>query len=183
MFLTADERGEARMIKQRRAPESRPGSIDETPLSPIATPQADDDGPLRWTPDLSIGVELIDQQHQELFRRVNHLVVAGKAGAGRVGAASMLDFLEHYVEEHFNTEERWMRASAYPEYAAHKRQHDGFKRELAKLGDLFRAGGATVVLVIKLNRTACGWLLDHVRKSDMAFGRFLANRDTPTGAC
>jgi hemerythrin len=181
MILNAEEREEAGMIKQHRAPESRPESHDDAPVSAIATRPAADEGPLRWTPDLSVGVDLIDQQHQELFRRVNQIVLAGKAGCGRAGAASMLEFLEHYVEEHFSTEERWMRASAYPEYTEHRQQHDGFKRELAKLGDLFRAGGAAAVFVIRLNRTACGWLLDHVRKSDMAFGSFLASREAPTG--
>lgn len=34
-----------------------------------------------WTPDLSIGVESIDVQHQELFQQVNALLVALAASA------------------------------------------------------------------------------------------------------
>ncbi|MHB1162771.1 MAG: hypothetical protein ACYC3V_20925 [Chloroflexota bacterium] len=32
--------------------------------------------PVRWTPDLSVGVTLIDDQHKELFKRVNQLLEA-----------------------------------------------------------------------------------------------------------
>jgi hemerythrin len=166
------DREEGGMANQLRALAREPPPGDEAPRS---VTQAVDGGPLAWTSDLSVGVDLIDDQHQELFRRVNQILVAGKAGCGRAEAASMLEFLEQYVVEHFDTEERWMHASAYPECTAHKHQHDAFKRELRKLGELFRAGGATLVLVIRLNRTACGWLTDHVRKSDKAFGRFLVN--------
>ncbi|MHB0870885.1 MAG: hypothetical protein ACYC5J_15740 [Chloroflexota bacterium] len=32
--------------------------------------------PVQWTPDLSVGVTLIDDQHKGLFKRVNQLLEA-----------------------------------------------------------------------------------------------------------
>jgi hemerythrin len=136
----------------------------------------DGSGALSWTPDLLVGVALIDEQHRELFRRVNRLVAAGKGGRGRAQVGGTLNFLGQYVVEHFYTEEQLMLTSGYPEYAKHRKQHDGFKKELARLGDMFLSSGATTTLFTKLNRFVCEWLMDHVRSSDMAFGRFLAGR-------
>lgn len=39
--------------------------------------------PIEWTQDLAVGVKIIDEQHKEIFRRVDSLLDACKAGRVR----------------------------------------------------------------------------------------------------
>jgi hemerythrin len=133
---------------------------------------------LAWTDDLSVGVEAIDEQHKEIFRRVNKLMSAARGGAGRVEVGATLEFLSEYVIEHFTAEESLMRDAAYPERGAHHAQHEAFKKDAAKLKAAFDGSGATVSLVIDANRRLCDWLTNHIRKSDRALAAYLLrNRD------
>ncbi|HEY7725850.1 MAG TPA: bacteriohemerythrin [Anaeromyxobacteraceae bacterium] len=129
---------------------------------------------LFWEPHLAIGVAEIDAQHRELFDRVNGLLDAMREhrGAGQVGV--LLDFLGRYVADHFQAEESLMREARYPGYEAHRREHEGFTRELRDLSRAFAEGGATPAVVVKLNVWLCDWLRRHVSDSDQGLGRFLA---------
>ena len=49
---------------------------------------------IEWTKDLETGVALIDEQHKELFDRVNKLLAASSQGRGKEEVGSLLGFLE-----------------------------------------------------------------------------------------
>ncbi len=155
---------------------------DATPPSEFDRPAhttVDMVSPLAWTDDLSVGVALIDEQHQEIFRRVNRLLSAARNGVGRVEVAATLDFLSSYVVEHFDAEERLMRSVAYPDYEIHRAQHEGLKKEAARFKLALSESGATVSLVMDVNRIVCAWLTNHIRKSDKALGEYMSRRASP----
>jgi hemerythrin len=83
-----------------------------------------------WTEELATGIEVIDDQHKELFRRIDGLLEACKAGKGREAVAGVLAFLENYVVEHFAAEEKIPR-QFIPEYGnqGHARGLHGRRRE------------------------------------------------------
>ncbi|MHB9035807.1 MAG: hemerythrin domain-containing protein, partial [Armatimonadota bacterium] len=56
---------------------------------------------VQWTPDLAVGVREIDDQHRELFKRVNDLLEAMSKGKGRDEIAKVVAFLGNYVVTHF----------------------------------------------------------------------------------
>lgn len=60
---------------------------------------------LNWDNSLSVGNDNIDNQHKELFYRLNKLLEAMKEGKGKSEVINTLDFLEVYVIKHFNYEE------------------------------------------------------------------------------
>lgn len=126
-----------------------------------------------WNQSLSVGVEQIDAQHRELFARVNKLLEATSQGKGRNEVGSTIDFLADYVVSHFASEERLMSQHSYPEYGAHKAQHDRFMQEFHALKDKFEAEGVTTVLIVQVQRKVCDWLVNHVSKVDKALGSFL----------
>jgi len=95
---------------------------------------------MKWSTDLSIGVEIIDNQHMELFARINALVDAIKQHTCKHKIRDVVRFLDDYIVLHFGEEEKMMLQSGYPGYAAHKAQHTKFianfealKKELLKL--------------------------------------------------
>ena len=54
---------------------------------------------LQWREDLAVGVKSIDEQHQELFRRINSLLEACNLGKGREEVASVIAFLGEYIDQ------------------------------------------------------------------------------------
>jgi hemerythrin len=131
---------------------------------------------IEWTDDLATGVGEIDEQHKELFGRVNSLLDACKAGKGKEEVEKTLDFLSSYVLEHFGTEEQMMRKHEYPNFDEHKVQHEAFIADVAKLREELSQGGAGVALIIRTNAAVVDWLLKHIRKTDKLMGGFLKSK-------
>ncbi len=129
-----------------------------------------------WTNDLATGVGEIDDQHKELFDRINNLLEACKRGEGKKEVEKTIDFLEDYVIEHFSEEERLMTTRDYPEYGRHKGQHLKFMEDLSGLKGDFAADGPGVHIVVNTNRIVVDWLVNHIRKEDKALGAFLRSR-------
>jgi hemerythrin len=128
---------------------------------------------LGWSSELATGVTEIDNQHKEIFSRFDKLFTACSEGKGREEVLRLLLFLEDYVKEHFAAEERLQLRHAYPDYAAHKSQHTRFIADVARLKSAFTAEGATLSLVIMTNKTLASWLVQHIKKVDMEFARYL----------
>lgn len=126
-----------------------------------------------WSDELATGVDTIDNQHKEIFKRVEKLAAACGEGRGKEEVLRLLLFLEDYIKEHFAAEEKLQIKHAYPAYPDHKAQHARFISEVAKLTSEFKAEGATLSLVIMTNKTLTSWLVQHITKTDMEFAEFL----------
>ncbi|MDQ7784845.1 MAG: bacteriohemerythrin [Desulfomonilaceae bacterium] len=129
--------------------------------------------PIEWNEDLKVGVEEIDEQHRELFRRVNDLAEAMWDGKGKEESGKVMDFLGDYVVTHFATEERHMSSQGYPDYAAHKRLHDRFVEDFYTLRSQFDSGEVTSSMVIRILDETCEWLKSHIKGTDKKLGSFL----------
>jgi hemerythrin len=129
---------------------------------------------LQWTPKLSVGYADIDEQHKELFVRVNRLLSAMGEGRGKDDVQGVMQFLKQYTVTHFGMEQERMARFGYPDRAAHIAQHTAFIADLDWLSQTLAAQGATVGLAIQVQRRVVDWLLHHVGKTDMALGPFLA---------
>ncbi len=128
---------------------------------------------IQWDRTLSVGVKMIDEQHQELFRRVNTLLDAMMKGQGKPEIEKLLQFLSGYVVEHFGAEEKLMAQYKYPGLPVHKQQHVDFVKKLGELKGEFDKHGATGDVSITLNRFVGTWLRDHIGSQDTALGKFL----------
>ena len=132
--------------------------------------------PIEWTSNLATDVPAIDDQHKEIFKRVNWLSEACSEGRGREEVMKLLLFLEDYVKEHFAAEERLQVKSGYPGYALHKSQHTRFIADIARLSTAFRTEGATLSLVIMTNKTLTAWLVQHISRTDMELAAYLKDQ-------
>ena len=128
---------------------------------------------IKWSPEYAIGVEIIDNQHKELFNAVNNLLEACSQGKGKEEAGRILEFLENYVVEHFQTEEGIQKENGFPEYPEHKAAHEGFIRSFIELKKAFEKEGATLSFVVKINKIIIDWLIQHVTQVDKRLGIFL----------
>jgi hemerythrin len=128
---------------------------------------------ISWRETYNIGVDEVDQQHQELVVKLNEFLDACIQQKGKDKIMETLAFLRDYTVEHFRSEEEIMLKYNYPEYADHKKDHDDFVASVLELEAGIENQGATVVTTLKLNRTLTDWLLSHISKSDMKIGQFL----------
>ena len=131
---------------------------------------------LEWTAALAVGVNQIDTQHKELFRRLAGLARAMSGGNAQAEAARLIPFLADYVVEHFAAEEAYMARYAYPAAGSHKLQHQLFTRELTAFQQKMDREGFSAGLVLALHAKASDWLVNHIAKTDKLLGAYLKSK-------
>ncbi len=131
---------------------------------------------ITWTRDLSVGIELIDEQHKMLIKHINELGRSLESGQGPAKVAATLNFLIDYTNFHFTAEENHMAANDYPELEYHKKRHEEFKTTLSNLEEDLEEEGATQLLADSIDTLLVKWLFEHIRTVDGAFGEFLKEK-------
>ncbi len=127
---------------------------------------------IEWTDDLSVGIDLIDNQHQKWIEHYNNAVEAIDAKHEVAQISSSLGFLSDYTETHFSTEEQAMAESNYPELEEHKAKHDALRKTLADMSEEFIEDGATDILAESVETFLGNWLIKHIEEVDMRFAAF-----------
>ncbi len=125
-----------------------------------------------WTPDLAVGVELIDEQHKMWFEKAEKLFEAGKNNQAKEYVGELLRFLDEYTRKHFGDEERYMLSINYPGYNEQKAAHTAF---IAKLDDLrkeYDKSGGNLMVILNANRMVLDWLTQHISNMDKKIGEF-----------
>jgi len=82
-----------------------------------------------WDKTLETGIQKVDEQHKELFRRIELLTDTKNAKR----TYEMLEFLEEYVHVHFRDEEALQAQSGYPKAAQHSAYHAAFVETIRQL--------------------------------------------------
>ena len=134
---------------------------------------------MEWTQDLAVGIETIDTQHRELFRRINGLLLAIKEHRCRSEIDGTIKFLDDYASFHFGEEERRMQEAGYDCLAKHKEHHAAYLRNIAELKEqaaLPRIQGMSYELSVTANQIIVDWIVDHIMKIDKRFGEFMRTR-------
>ena len=134
---------------------------------------------MEWTKDLAVGIETIDEQHKELFRRINNLVAAIKQHRCKEEIDGTLKFLDDYAKFHFSEEEKRMREAGYDGLDGHRKHHVVYLRNIAELKEqaaLPRIQGASYDLSATTNQVVVDWIVDHIMKIDRQFGEYVRNR-------
>ena len=129
-----------------------------------------------WNESLSVGVDLINEQHKMLIERINNLSNAVVKYLGHTKIIETLLFMTEYTDFHFSTEEKYMRELDYPAMVNHLNQHEEFKAMLRTLEEDFKEDGATKVVSKSINTFLGNWLLNHIKVVDVNFGKFLKER-------
>lgn len=136
---------------------------------------------MKWTEDMSVGVDKIDEQHRELFVRINDLVAAVKQSTCKYKIGDVVKFLDDYIVFHFGEEEKLMQKYEYPEYSGHRAQHEKFikdfarlKKELPKLEGGKKPGSYD--LSMETNQVVVDWILEHIAGTDRKLGEFLKEK-------
>ncbi|MCC6213447.1 MAG: hemerythrin family protein [Polyangiaceae bacterium] len=132
-----------------------------------------------WTARLTIDHGELDRQHQELFVRVDALLVACAGDGGRVEVVRTVGFLGDYVLRHFAFEEREMARRGYPRLVEHRGLHATFAYNLRRIRREIDASGPSSAMAGNVRRLVVGWLVNHIDRSDRDFAQFVAQSGGP----
>ena len=128
-----------------------------------------------WNSRYSTGIEIIDDQHRELFRIVDRLRRMVSEAATRALVEDTIVDLVACSEQHFATEEAYMARVAYPDLEAHVAEHRSMLGSLQDLLTKFRESEQAMALVVPTFME--GWLRHHISDGDFGFVTFLKARD------
>jgi hemerythrin len=131
---------------------------------------------LNWTPEYESGSGLVDEQHKELFRRVNALLAACEFGMGKEEIEKTISFIEDYVDYHFASEEALMLKYEYPDYEEHKLYHDLLRSRYFKMKEEITSGRLSVPDILRLHAFLADWVRMHTMSVDKVLGAFLKSR-------
>ena len=127
-----------------------------------------------WTEQLSVGVDELDAQHQELYRRIDAFLAALAEKRAAPELEPLVRYLRQYVREHFSDEQRLMEFCFYPGLGEHLAEHQRFEAEYDALAGELARTGPTFGLAKRLVALLTDWLDRHLATTDRAFGAFLA---------
>jgi hemerythrin len=116
---------------------------------------------------MSVGVPLIDRQHQELLRLTNELHDAMTQGRGNTVLREIVDGLIAYTQTHFTTEEGYFERCDYPDCAAHKQLHRDFVAQVTDFKQGFDEG--RLMLTLDVMSFLGDWLVEHIQGSDASY--------------
>ncbi len=136
---------------------------------------------MMWKERYRIGVELIDEQHKELFHRLSKfigIVQNDEEWEQKLDEVKKtLNFMQEYVVYHFDDEERYQEEINYPDIEVHKRVHAEFKEEINEYARILEEEGFTEEKIQELGARLMTWLIMHVGKADQKIGEYVKARE------
>ena len=137
-----------------------------------------------WKEKYMLGVPLIDEQHQELFRRVTDFVetvrkpIPWEQKTEQVNRT--LDFMKDYVVTHFHDEENLQRELGYPELLSHRKLHQEMVAYVVGGSRQYEESGNQEQLMQQFAGRLLAWLINHVASEDQKIADFARRKEQET---
>jgi len=132
-----------------------------------------------WNDILSVGILEMDDEHKELFKRINALLVGLLGTDGSRNIPNLMASVIEYTVFHFNDEQELMRKHNYPKLKNHMELHTYYLKEMGEIQAELTAGNFNAPLLIKIQEKMVNWLLEHIAKVDHDYSEFILAKDTP----
>ncbi|MFC2160764.1 bacteriohemerythrin [Acidobacteriota bacterium] len=131
---------------------------------------------IEWDDSLSVGVDLIDEQHKMLIQKLKELSKAFQVGLEQNKMLKTIDFLIDYTDFHFSEEEKLMAEHNYPGLEIQQKQHREFQDTLNYMLEDYQDEGPTKALATSINVFMLNWLVNHIKGLDVQIGKFLSDK-------
>jgi len=131
---------------------------------------------LVWNDNLSVNVLEIDNQHKEMFKNLNCFLEALALNVNAKATEDLFLFLDQFIASPFNHEERIMDKYIiydYPDFAKHKSEHAGFKKDFAEFQTDMIKNEISAQLANEFKKWITNWWFIHIGKVDKGLGDFI----------
>ena len=128
-----------------------------------------------WSSAFATGIELIDEQHKELFRIFRDLDQMVLTECKQYEYKDFVDLtceIRDYMTYHFYTEEKFMKEIAYPEIDSHKQGHEIFIKEINKINYIELEKNSLKVMSHLRGHLEL-WIMQHMLLEDIKIGQYL----------
>jgi hemerythrin-like metal-binding protein len=140
-----------------------------------------------WKEDYRLGVETIDNQHQQLFEMVDNLLRViddSEHGDYRKECADAVSFLYDYTVKHFKFEEAYQASIGYADIEAHKLQHKRFVVTVDNFAKRMVDSNYDMKVVKAFSGSLVAWLTYHVAETDQTIvGKKLRSSNESVTTC
>ncbi len=126
---------------------------------------------IEWTPDLSVNIDIIDQQHKTLVDMINNFYkeVANKSSKELIG--KLIHQMKDYTEIHFKTEEKLFLSYGYKESEQHIKKHKNFIDKVEDLEKRYNEG--KLIITFEITNFLKDWLVSHIQVSDKEYAALI----------
>ena len=128
---------------------------------------------IEWNNRLMIGIPMIDTQHKRLVELTNNLHFACRRGVENanlhfIGTAQEV---ADYMVYHFSSEQKLMTFFQYPEFPAHKKEHDIFVKDV--LAQIKKFSSSKHLVPHRFVQYLKEWILSHIAVTDKALAKYI----------
>ena len=123
-----------------------------------------------WQEEFNIGVDIIDKEHQRLFKIINKLFAFKKEGKNSEFACQEgIKFFKGHAVKHFADEEAYMTSIHYEGLAQHRQIHKGFRENtLPALEQELEQTEYSQEAMEHFLGVCAGWLIGHTLTEDLS---------------
>lgn len=125
---------------------------------------------INWSPEYSVGVGRIDEQHKRIILMLNRIIDAEDVTTGSVIISELITQMTAYAQEHFKAEEDLMSEYGYPLFDQHKQNHIQYRKKVVDLCSAVPIDTPVVPEVIR--NFLVQWWQNHILQEDMAYKTF-----------
>lgn len=135
---------------------------------------------MMWKEKYKVGVQLIDTQHEELFKRVSEFIgtVQSKdSWESKIHKVKeTMAFMQEYVVIHFQAEEAYQAKINYPDMENHLKIHRDFKKMVDDYVIALDGNGYSQETIQELAGKLMAWLIMHVAQTDQKIGEYVKSQ-------
>ena len=125
---------------------------------------------IKWTADLSVKNDELDQEHQRWIELLNGFYEGLKEGRSKEALSELIMGMIDYTNYHFNSEENYMESIGYPDLDKHKILHNEY---IGKLNEYYdKIVSVTMILSIEVTNYLKNWLVNHIKGTDQKYSSF-----------
>jgi len=131
--------------------------------------------PVKWSREFSVGVEELDQQHQQLIKMLNLLISAREnINTHSEEISDILQEMTRYAQKHFKTEEKLLKAYDYPDLEEQRMEHRAYRLKTVNFST------ATILGIEAVPEILLAYLFDwwthHILDEDMKYKSFFKKK-------
>ncbi|WP_432738518.1 bacteriohemerythrin [Maridesulfovibrio sp. FT414] len=129
---------------------------------------------LKWREELSVGVEVVDDEHRQLIAMINKAYDSVENMEEEKVLIELVGEMRKYALTHFATEERLMDQYGYPGADEHRRKHNEFMITAASSDNMISKG--VELEPVKIFKYLADWLRLHILNTDKELGKYLNSK-------
>ena len=131
---------------------------------------------IRWSKEYELGFEMIDNQHEEIFRLFDKVEDKLETRQYANMVEEIVSFLDEYIIYHFSQEEEFQDFIEYPLIEEHKEYHRKFQKEFKKYKKSLEGETLPMNAIKGLNMLA-DWLVEHIMKEDYKLVKYIRDNN------